>query len=122
MLNAYDVYIRQWSHSQKSCGSSKDPFMTYIYVTGTQRVKRKQSCSHKVKNDCKNLQRFSFKPLKPFFLSSEQGFTVNQTIVFWLFDAKHMSNTLLTIFFDRAKKAGRCIPKYMVRNKTEKTI
>ena len=37
---------------------------------------QKQSCSHEVKNGCKNLQRFSFKPLKPFCLSSEQGFTV----------------------------------------------
>ena len=33
---------------------------------------QKQSCSHEVKNDCKNLKRFSFKPLKPFCLSSEQ--------------------------------------------------
>ena len=33
---------------------------------------QKQFCSHKVKNGCKNLKRFSFKPLKPFCLSSEQ--------------------------------------------------
>ena len=32
-----------------------------------------QSYSHGVKNGCENLQRFSFKPLKPFCLSSEQG-------------------------------------------------
>ena len=38
-------------------------------------LRQKQSCSHGVKNGCKNLQRFSFKPLKPFCLSSEQGFT-----------------------------------------------
>ena len=36
-------------------------------------LRQKQSCSHGVKNGCKNLQRFSFKPLKPFCLSSEQG-------------------------------------------------
>ena len=36
----FDVYIRPWSHRQKSSGSSKDPFMTYIYVSGTQRVKK----------------------------------------------------------------------------------
>ena len=34
---------------------------------------QKLSCSHEVKNGCKNLQRLSFKPLKPFCLSSEQG-------------------------------------------------
>ena len=34
---------------------------------------QKQSCSHEVKNGCKNLQGFSFKPLKHFCLSSEQG-------------------------------------------------
>ena len=33
---------------------------------------QKQSCLHEVKNGCTNLQRFSFKPLKPFCLSSEQ--------------------------------------------------
>ena len=38
LVVVHDVYIRQWSHSQKSSGSSKDPFMTYIYVSGTQRV------------------------------------------------------------------------------------
>ena len=32
---------------------------------------QKQLCPHGVKNGCKNLQRFSFKPLKPFCLSSE---------------------------------------------------
>ena len=36
-------------------------------------LRQKQSCSHGVKNGCKNLKRFSFKPLKPFCLSSEQG-------------------------------------------------
>ena len=35
--------------------------------------RRKQSCSHEVKNGSKNLQRFSFKHLKPFCFSSEQG-------------------------------------------------
>ena len=34
---------------------------------------QKQSCSHEVNNGCKNLQSFSFKPFKPFCLSSEQG-------------------------------------------------
>ena len=38
-------------------------------------LRQKQSCSHGVKDGCKNLQRFIFKLLKPFFLSSEQGFT-----------------------------------------------
>ena len=37
-------------------------------------LRQKQSCSHGVKDGCKNLQRFSFKLLKPFCLSSEQGF------------------------------------------------
>ena len=36
-------------------------------------LRQKQSCSHGVKDGCKNLQRFSFKLLKPFCLSSEQG-------------------------------------------------
>ena len=36
-------------------------------------LRQKQSCSHGVKDGCKNLQGFSFKPLKPFCLSSEQG-------------------------------------------------
>ena len=36
-------------------------------------LRQKQSCSHGVKDSCKNLQRFSFKLLKPFCLSSEQG-------------------------------------------------
>ena len=37
-------------------------------------LRQKQSCSHGVENGCKNLQLFSFKPLKPLCLSSEQGF------------------------------------------------
>ena len=37
-------------------------------------LRQKESCSHGVKDGCKNLQRFSFKLLKPFCLSSEQGF------------------------------------------------
>ena len=40
-------------------------------------LRQKQSCSHGVKNGCKNLYRFSFKPLNPFFLSSEQGLKEN---------------------------------------------
>ena len=36
-------------------------------------LRQKQSCSHGVENGCTNLQLFSFKPLKPFCLSSEQG-------------------------------------------------
>ena len=40
-------------------------------------LRQKQSCSHGVKDGCKNLQRFSFKLLKPFCLSSEQGFKVS---------------------------------------------
>ena len=34
-------------------------------------LRQKQSCSHGVKNSCKNLQRFSFKTFKPICLSSE---------------------------------------------------
>ena len=41
-------------------------------------LRRKQSCSHGVKDGCKNLQRFSFKLLKPFCFSSEQGFNENR--------------------------------------------
>ena len=51
-------------------------------------LRQKQSCSHGIKNGCKNLQRFSFKPVKPFCLSSEQGFNV---------DINYLSNTLNTI-------------------------
>ena len=40
-------------------------------------LRQKQSCSHGVRDVCKNLQRFSFKLLKPFCLSSEQGFKVS---------------------------------------------
>ena len=40
-------------------------------------LRQKQSCSHGVKDGCKNLQRFSFKLLKPFCLSSEQDFNGN---------------------------------------------
>ena len=36
-------------------------------------LRQKQSCSHGVKDGCKNL-RFSFKLLKPFCLSLEQDF------------------------------------------------
>ena len=36
-------------------------------------LRQKQSCSHGVKDGCKNLS-FSFKLLKPFCLSSEQDF------------------------------------------------
>ena len=39
-------------------------------------LRQKQSFSHGVKNGCKNIQRFSFKLLKPFCLSSEQGFNI----------------------------------------------
>ena len=38
-------------------------------------LRQKQSCSHGAKDGCKNLQRFSFKLLKLFCLSSEQDFT-----------------------------------------------
>ena len=51
-------------------------------------LRQKQSCSHGIKNGCKNLQRFSFKPVKPFCLSSEQGFNV---------DINYLSNTLNAI-------------------------
>ena len=44
-------------------------------------LRQKQSCSHRVKNGSKNSQRFTFKPLKPFCLSSEQGFSI-QTLFF----------------------------------------
>ena len=43
-------------------------------------LRQKQSCSHGVRNGCKNLQRFSFKPVKPFCLSSEQGLTEKGSI------------------------------------------
>ena len=43
--------------------------------------RQKQSCLHRVKNGSKNSQRFTFKPIKPFCLSSEQGFSV-QTLFF----------------------------------------
>ena len=36
-------------------------------------LRQKQPCSHGVKDGCNNLHRFSFKLLKPFCLSSEQG-------------------------------------------------
>ena len=39
-------------------------------------LRQKQSCLHEVKDGWKNLQHFSFKLLKPFCLSSEQGFKV----------------------------------------------
>ena len=42
-------------------------------------LRQRQSCSHEVKNGCKNLQRFSFKPLKPVCLSSEHSFTYNSS-------------------------------------------
>ena len=38
-------------------------------------LRQNQSCSHGVKNGCKNLQRFSLKRFKPFCLSSERAFT-----------------------------------------------
>ena len=40
-------------------------------------LRQKQSCSHGVKDGCKNLQRFCFKLFKPFCLSSEQGLNGN---------------------------------------------
>ena len=40
-------------------------------------LRQKQSCSHGVKDGCKNLQRFCFKLLKPFCLLSEQGLNGN---------------------------------------------
>ena len=51
-------------------------------------LRQKQSCSHGVKNGCKNLQCFSFKPLKPFCLSSEQG----------LMQSKKLSNNSLKLY------------------------
>ena len=44
-------------------------------------LRQKQTCPHGVKDGCKNLQRFSFKFLKPFCLSSEQGFTASGKIL-----------------------------------------
>ena len=41
-------------------------------------LRQKQSCSHGVKNGCKNLQRFSFKTFKPICLSSELGLNEQQ--------------------------------------------
>ena len=43
-------------------------------------LRQKQSCSHGVKDGCKNL-RFSFKLLKPFCLSSEQGLITTEQIL-----------------------------------------
>ena len=36
-------------------------------------LRQKPSCSHGVRDGCKNLQSSSFKLLKPFCLSSEEG-------------------------------------------------
>ena len=44
---------------------------------------QKQSRSHEVRNGSKNLQRFNFKPLEPFCLSSEQGFTSSHKEIFY---------------------------------------
>ena len=44
-------------------------------------LRQKQTCSHGVKDGCKNLQRLSFKFLKPFCLSSEQGFRASGNIL-----------------------------------------
>ena len=38
-------------------------------------LRQKQSCSHEIANGFKNLKLFSFKPLKPFWLSSEKDLT-----------------------------------------------
>ena len=56
-------------------------------------LRQKQSCSHGVKDGCKNLQRFSFKLLKPFCLSSEQGLKIK---FFWFL--KTVLRTLKTTF------------------------
>ena len=68
-------------------------------------LRQKQPCSHGVKNGCKNLQRFSFKPLK--CLSSEQGFTnkwqmfLNKLKRFWLFSelVSYMPLAFFVLFF-----------------------
>ena len=44
---------------------------------------QKQSRSHEVRNGWRNLQRFNYKPLKPFCLSSEQGFTSSHKKIFY---------------------------------------
>ena len=52
------IFKNRLKHSKRKCFSV---------------LRQKQSCSHGVKDGCMNLQRFSFKLLKPFCLSSEQG-------------------------------------------------
>ena len=45
-------------------------------------LRQKQSCSYGVENGCKNFQRCSFKPLKPFCLSSKQGLMLTLNILY----------------------------------------
>ena len=54
-------------------------------------LRQKQSCSHGVKDGCKNL-RFSFKLLKPFCLSSEQGLSAVES---WNKVQKQLKSILL---------------------------
>ena len=72
-------------------------------------LRQKQTCSHGVKDGCKNLQRFSFKLLKPFCLSSEQG--LNQSTISniqneKLSTKKTLENThhMVLIFIDLVRK------------------
>ena len=44
-------------------------------------LRQKKTCSHGVNDGCKNLQHFSFKLLKPFCLSSEQGLNISKNSI-----------------------------------------
>ena len=57
-------------------------------------LRKRQSCSYQVKNGCKNSQCFDFKPLKPFCLSSEQGFIISILIKNNSKPTEHMVNFL----------------------------
>ena len=61
-------------------------------------LRQKQPCSHGVKDGCKNLQRFSFKLLKPFCLSSEQSLRKGVLRNFGKFMGKHHCQNL---FFNK---------------------
>ena len=58
-------------------------------------LRQKQSCSHGVRNGCKNLQCFSVKPLKPFCLSSEQGLTEKGSIATFITENMFYCDILL---------------------------
>ena len=71
-------------------------------------LRQRQSCSHGVKNGCKNLQRFSFKPLKPFCLSSEQGFKDMHTFSVSLWSLDEPGNVKFVMQGYVTKNAMQC--------------